>query len=397
MTDKKTNKDNAANNAPNAAQAASAPAANKGKTDKPASSTPSAAPQQPQTPPAQAEQKGSKTGLVAIALVIALGGGLYYHGHQQSLAQNAQMAAMQNEISSLQSSLQAAVKTSQQETLKQVNGALQQAEVAQSQQDKSITSLQMALAEVKGRRPNDWLLAEADYLVKMAGRKLNLEHDTVSAIVLLESADHRIAELNDPSLTPIRRAMRSDITTLKGIPRIDRDGIVLSLDTLQEEIPTLPLANAIIPDAQAVEKAEVSTSVDDWKSNLMTSLKSFSEHFVTYRTRDGSVIPLLSPKQDFYLQENIKWKLTTAITAVYREQQEVYRSSLTLAKDWAEQFYDMDNKSVQEFVTTLDELSQQTIDVDYPNKLKSAELLTDTIRDRLRQQVTPLNAEENPA
>ena len=397
MTDKKTNKDNAANNAPNAAQAASAPAANKGKTDKPASSTPSAAPQQPQTPPAQAEQKGSKTGLVAIALVIALGGGLYYHGHQQSLAQNAQMAAMQNEISSLQSSLQAAVKTSQQETLKQVNGALQQAEVAQSQQDKSITSLQMALAEVKGRRPNDWLLAEADYLVKMAGRKLNLEHDTVSAIVLLESADHRIAELNDPSLTPIRRAMRADITTLKGIPRIDRDGIVLSLDTLQEEIPTLPLANAIIPDAQAVEKAEVSTSVDDWKSNLMTSLKSFSEHFVTYRTRDGSVIPLLSPKQDFYLQENIKWKLTTAITAVYREQQEVYRSSLTLAKDWAEQFYDMDNKSVQEFVTTLDELSQQTIDVDYPNKLKSAELLTDTIRDRLRQQVTPLNAEENPA
>ncbi|GHA61229.1 uroporphyrinogen-III C-methyltransferase [Photobacterium aphoticum] len=397
MTDKKTNKDNAANNAPNAAQAASAPAANKGKTDKPASSTPSAAPQQPQTPPAQAEQKGSKTGLVAIALVIALGGGLYYHGHQQSLAQNAQMAAMQNEISSLQSSLQAAVKTSQQETLKQVNGALQEAEVAQTQQDKSITSLQMALAEVKGRRPNDWLLAEADYLVKMAGRKLNLEHDTVSAIVLLESADHRIAELNDPSLTPLRRAMRSDITTLKGIPRIDRDVIVLSLDSLQEKIPTLPLANAIIPDAQAVEKAEVSTSVDDWKTNLMTSLKSFSEHFVTYRTRDGSVIPLLSPKQDFYLQENIKWKLTTAITAVYREQQEVYSSSLTLAKEWAEQFYNMDDPKVQAFITTLDELSQQTIDVDYPNKLKSAELLTDTIRDRLRQQVTPLNAEENPA
>ncbi|GAL07755.1 uroporphyrinogen-III methyltransferase [Photobacterium aphoticum] len=397
MTDKKTNKDNAANNAPNAAQAASAPAANKGKTDKPASSTPSAAPQQPQTPPAQAEQKGSKTGLVAIALVIALGGGLYYHGHQQSLAQNAQMAAMQNEISSLQSSLQAAVKTSQQETLKQVNGALQEAKVAQTQQDKSITSLQMALAEVKGRRPNDWLLAEADYLVKMAGRKLNLEHDTVSAIVLLESADHRIAELNDPSLTPLRRAMRSDITTLKGIPRIDRDVIVLSLDSLQEKIPTLPLANAIIPDAQAVEKAEVSTSVDDWKTNLMTSLKSFSEHFVTYRTRDGSVIPLLSPKQDFYLQENIKWKLTTAITAVYREQQEVYRSSLTLAKEWAEQFYNMDDPKVQAFITTLDELSQQTIDVDYPNKLKSAELLTDTIRDRLRQQVTPLNAEENPA
>ncbi|MGF1686907.1 uroporphyrinogen-III C-methyltransferase [Photobacterium japonica] len=396
MTDKKTNKDNAAEPSQSAAKAASPQAANKAQTDKPASSTPSAAPANAPTAPAE-KSSGSKTGLVAIALVIALGAGLYYHGHQQTLAQNAQMTALQQEITTLQSSLQASLKTSQQATQKQVTGALQQTEVALSQQENSITSLQMALAEVKGRRPNDWLLAEADYLVKMAGRKLNLEHDAVSAIILLESADHRIAELNDPSLTPIRRAMRSDITTLKAIPLVDRDGIVLSLDTLQEAIPTLPLANAIIPDAEITEKAEVSTSVDDWKTNLMTSLKSFSEHFVTYRTRDGSVIPLLSPKQDFYLQENIKWKLTTAITAVYREQEDVYRSSLTLAKEWAEQFYDMDNKSVQEFVSDLDKLSQKKIDVNYPNKLKSSVLITDAIRDRLRQQVTPLNAEENPA
>ncbi len=59
---------------------------------------------------------------------------------------------------------------------------------------------------MKGRRPNDWLLAEADYLVKMAGRKLWLEHDTASATILLESADHRIAELNDPSMTPDPRS-----------------------------------------------------------------------------------------------------------------------------------------------------------------------------------------------
>ena len=53
------------------------------------------------------------------------------------------------------------------------------------------------MADVKGRRPNDWLLAEADYLVKLAGRKLFLEHDVESATQLMESADQRIASLND--------------------------------------------------------------------------------------------------------------------------------------------------------------------------------------------------------
>lgn len=99
------------------------------------------------------------------------------------------------------------------------------------QQDKSIASLQLAIADIKGRRPNDWLLAEADYLVKMAGRKLWLEHDVVSATRLMENADQRISALNDPSLTPLRRAMADDIATLKAIPLIDRDGLVLKLNS----------------------------------------------------------------------------------------------------------------------------------------------------------------------
>ncbi|KHT61805.1 uroporphyrin-III methyltransferase [Photobacterium gaetbulicola] len=401
MTDKKTNnetpadKQQSADNNTNKQGRASA----KAQAPKPAPAKQANAEQPAAAPASQPSEKqgGSKTGAIAIALVIALGAGLYYHGHQQTLAQSSQMAALQQEISQLQSQLQSSLKTSQQETLSQVNNSLQRTETSLDQQEKSITGLQMALAEMKGRRPNDWLLAEADYLVKMAGRKLWLEHDTVSATILLESADHRIAELNDPSLTPIRQAMHTDITALKSVARVDRDGLVLRLTSLQQEIGKLPLANAVLPEAEAVETTEVSASIDDWKQNLMTSLKNFSDHFITYRKRDGSVIPLLTPKQDFYLQENIKSKLETAIKSVYREQGELYTTSLAMAKDWAEQFYDMEDPAVQSFISTLETLGQENIEADYPSKLQSQALITDTISERLRQQVKPLSTEENPA
>ncbi|ELR63223.1 Uroporphyrinogen-III methyltransferase [Photobacterium marinum] len=390
MTDKKTNNETPADNNQSAAsKATDKPGQSSAKAQAPAAGS---APKKPAAQPAE-KKSGSKTGAIAIALVIALGAGLYYHGHQQTQTQNAQMAALKQQLAGMQSQLEAA----KQDTLNQVEKSLQRTDVSLSQQEKSISGLQLALAEMKGRRPNDWLLAEADYLVKMAGRKLWLEHDTASASILLESADHRIAELNDPSLTPIREAMHSDITALKAVARIDRDGLVLRLTSLQEAVPGLPLANAIMPEAEPVEEATVTTSVNDWQENLMTSLKKFSEHFVTYRTRDGNVLPLLSPKQHFYLQENIKSKLETAIKAVYREQGELYTKSLTMAKEWAEQFYDMEDPATQSFIQTLDKLSKESIQTSYPAKLKSQPLITDAISERIRQQVKPLSTEENPA
>ncbi|MDF5295470.1 uroporphyrinogen-III C-methyltransferase, partial [Vibrio parahaemolyticus] len=187
------------------------------------------------------------------------------------------------------------------------------AEVVPGQHQKSIESFHLAPADVNGRRPNDWLLAEADYLVKLAGRKLFLEHDVESATQLMESADQRIAALNDPSLVKLRKAMANDITKLRTIPLIDRDGLVLRLTALQQQVDKLPLANALLPEAEAVENTEVSEDIANWQDNLMTSLKDFSENFITFRTRDGNVVALLSPEQHFYLKEKIKAKRETAI------------------------------------------------------------------------------------
>ncbi|MBS9862142.1 uroporphyrinogen-III C-methyltransferase [Vibrio alginolyticus] len=340
-------------------------------------------------------KRGVKLGTVAIILSIIFGGGLAYKLHQQQADYQAQIAQLKSQLESTQASMKQELSRVQEETIEKATIVTHKAEVVLGQQQKSIESLQLAVADVKGRRPNDWLLAEADYLVKLAGRKLFLEHDVESATQLMESADQRIAALNDPSLVKLRKAMANDITKLRTIPLIDRDGLVLRLTALQQQVDKLPLANALLPEAEAVENTEVSEDIANWQDNLMTSLKDFSENFITFRTRDGNVIPLLSPEQHFYLKENIKAKLETAIKAVYQEQGEIYTTSLKTADKWALAFFNQDDNSVKEFNKTVNLLSQQNIQVEYPTKLQSQSQLSDVIRERLRREVTTMTGMED--
>jgi uroporphyrin-3 C-methyltransferase len=127
----------------------------------------------------------------------------------------------------------------------------------------------------------------------------------------------------------------------------------------------------------------------------MTSLKNFSENFITFRTRDGSAIPLLSPEQHFYLRENLKAKLATAIKAVYDEQQELYTTSLKTAQEWSSAYLSLDDNDVKQFNQAIGQLADQKIDVTYPVKLESQRLLADVINERLRREVTSIIKEEN--
>ena len=339
-------------------------------------------------------KRGVKLGAIAIAISIIFSGGIAFQMQQKSAEYSAQIAALQAQLQNTQSAVNKDLQTIKQETIQEASHAVEKTQVVQSQQQKSIQSLQLAVADVKGRRPNDWLLAEADYLVKLAGRKLFLEHDAVSATKLMESADQRIAALNDPSLVSLRQSMTNDITKLRTIPLIDRDGLVLRITSLQQQVDNLPLANAILPEAAVVEKKAVSEDINDWQNNLMTSMKGFSENFITFRSRDGEVIPLLSPEQHFYLRENIKGKLETAIRAVYKEQGDVYNAALKTANEWSAAYLNQDNKSVIEFEKAIKQLSEQNISVKYPVKLESQNELSDVIRERLRREVTVMTTEE---
>ncbi len=292
--------------------------------------------------------------------------------------------AQQAELAQLKQQLASALSKIDQTSSKD---AEQLAALDQTQQrlQGEMQGLQNRVLDLNDKRPNDWMLAESEYLVRMAGRKLWLEHDLVSAITLLGNADERIAALNDPSLMPIRKALAEDIAKLKGMPRIDREGLTLKLAALSDQIELLPLSTVSMPEAKAEPDQAVSTNPDEWESNLKKNWVKFTENFVTIRRRDGAVEALLSPQQEIFLRENLKTKLLQAQLSVYREQQALYEDSLDKAQRWLTQYFDTDNSATRYMQGEIDKLKGEQIQIDYPAQFKTQAMLEQVLTERLQR------------
>ncbi|MGU5768944.1 heme biosynthesis operon protein HemX [Aeromonas sp. YN13HZO-058] len=322
-------------------------------------------------------RSGAALGGVAILLALGLTGGLYLHGHKNAVAQQAELAQLKQQLASALSKID---QTSSKD-------AEQLAALDQTQQrlQGEMQGLQNRVLDLNDKRPNDWMLAESEYLVRMAGRKLWLEHDLVSAITLLGNADERIAALNDPSLMPIRKALAEDIAKLKGMPRIDREGLTLKLAALSDQIELLPLSTVSMPETKAEPDQAVSTNPDEWESNLKKNWVKFTENFVTIRRRDGAVEALLSPQQEIFLRENLKTKLLQAQLSVYREQQALYEDSLDKAQRWLTQYFDTDNSATRYMQGEIDKLKGEQIQIDYPAQFKTQAMLEQVLTERLQR------------
>ncbi|THD57158.1 uroporphyrinogen-III C-methyltransferase [Enterobacteriaceae bacterium ML5] len=323
-------------------------------------------------------------GAIAIVLVIALGAGLYYHGHQQALAKAASDEALSEQLDALQKSQQ---QDKQQiaTLLAQQDKNQQTADRQQASFGRQLNELQDKVASISGSDAKTWLLAQADYLVKLAGRKLWSDQDVTTAAALLKSADASLADMNDPSLIDVRRALNEDVSSLSAITQIDFDGIILKLNQLSNQVDNLRLADNDNDDSPMdSDSTSLSGSLTEWRQNLTKSWHNFMDDFITIRRRDSTAEPLLAPNQDVYLRENIRSRLLIAAQAVPRHQDEVYKQSLESVSTWVRAYFDTTDPSTKAFLEELDNLSQQSISMDVPDQLKSQPMLEKLMQTRVR-------------
>ncbi|HEC2558753.1 TPA: uroporphyrinogen-III C-methyltransferase [Raoultella ornithinolytica] len=331
---------------------------------------------------------GNKTSLVlsavAIAIALAAGVGLFGLNKQQVSRQNETSTALADRVAELQKA-QESQKNELEGIIKQQADQLADAKHQQETLAKQLEDVQQKVAVISGSDAKTWLLAQADFLVKSAGRKLWSDRDVTTAAALLKSADASLADMNDPSLISARRAITDDIASLSAVSQVDYDGIILKVNQLANQIDNLRLADNNDDDSPMdSDSEELSSSIGEWRVNLQKSWQSFMDSFITIRRRDETAVPLLAPNQDIYLRENIRSRLLVAAQAVPRHQEETYKQALDNVSTWVRAYYDTEDATTRAFLEDVNKLSQQSITMNVPENLQSQAILEKLMQTRVR-------------
>ncbi len=331
-----------------------------------------------------AKNSGTTLAIVAIIIALAASGGSYWYSKQQQDAATSSRQSLERQLNDLVQQSQAGQQQLSQQ-LSSATQALQDARLHQEATDKELSTLRDKVTSLTGNDSNSWLIAQADYLVKLAGRKLWSDQDVTTAAALLKSADGSLAQMDDPSVLNVRRALTNDISTLSAINQVDYDGIILQLNQLSNGVDNLRLADdEDSSNPMDADSKELSGSLTQWRENLQKSWHDFMDNFITIRRRDNTAQPLLAPNQDIYLRENIRSKLLIAAQAVPRHQNEIYKQSLDSVSSWVRAWYDTSDPATKAFLSQIDALEQQNIAMDVPDALSSQPLLDKLMQTRVR-------------
>lgn len=355
-------------------------------------STQSAAvpPKEATSSPTKNAVKPAKTGLlwatillIFLLLAAAIGGGVWFYlqwtqqQQQQAEILNSEKAAIALQVTAMQDN-SAAMATQNSQLQSRIDALSAQLQEALSQSNANGKKL----AEVSGRRPADWLLAEADYLVRMAGRKLWLEHDVKTSILMLQAADSRLQDLADPSLIPIRQLLANDIQNLQQVNPISLPSIAMTLSAMTQQLNNLPLALPKLPDI-AENGQQMTESIGDWRSNLNKLWAFFVNDLVRYQPREQAIRPLLSEQQQWLVREQLRYILLQAQSSVLMEDVGLYQQNLSQAVAMLIEHFDLESVAVEQFVSSLQNLKQTNIERVYPPALMSSQPLKDLLQRRI--------------
>lgn len=244
-------------------------------------------------------------------------------------------------------------------------------------------ALQKRLSELSGRRPSDWLLAEADYLVNMAGRKLYLENDVRTASTLLSEADSRLEDLNDPALFPVRTLIASDIATLNQINNVSEASVALAVGGLIPQVENLTLRTLTLPEPPAPAETTPSSDIKEWRENLVRAWNDLTDDLVNKTPIDGPIAPYLSESERWLIEQQLKHALSRAQSAALGLQTKVFQQNLLEAVSLIDQHYEREDVSVIQFLGALENLLNTDFSKNYPDDLQAQKALKDVIEDRI--------------
>jgi uroporphyrin-3 C-methyltransferase len=195
--------------------------------------------------------------------------------------------------------------------------------------------------EAKADGYRDWLLAEVEYLIRLANQRVRMERDGPGAVAMLLAADNILKDAENLTAFDLREAVATDLTALRLAGTVDVEGVYLELSALRRGIRGLQQREMVFQP-----KAELSSPLPDpaatfvdWLWHGASTAATRLTQLVDFR-RGEHIYPILPPGQEAYLRQNLRLKLQMAQLALLDGNQPVYTMSLDEAEAWVSRHFD---------------------------------------------------------
>ena len=215
--------------------------------------------------------------------------------------------------------------------------AAQQALTAQQRLTQAQQQRLQALETLAGQRRQDWVIAEALYLVRLGQQQLVLEENVAAALSLIDAADARLAIVAEPDFISLRRLLTADSVALRGVAVPDVVGMSLRLDALMNQLDNL---TAVAGEQKSVKlDAAESSETEGWQRYAQGAWQTLND-LIQIRHRDQAVAPLITPEQTQYLRLHLRLQIQQAKLALQQGEQESFRTSISQARAWIRRYFE---------------------------------------------------------
>ena len=298
---------------------------------------------------------GTAVWLLLILMIALISGAGYYFWHSTSnnfSQQQTQITGLELELAQVQSALA--------EQTKKLEATHQQALVIQD--------LAQQAMDMGNRRQKGWLLAEADYLMRIASHRLQISNDINGAIAALQSADQGLFESSDVTLLPVRQQLVKDIAALKLLHQPDVDGIVLTLDQMSDQVATLPYKSAdeevqqqtaeSTTLASTLTSTPASTSVEAPKTGLSDKIMDAIKALGNIKIHRGRIKTASDEQQQYQSMHILLSHLSSARLAALRVDTKQFAYDIGIAKNILNKHYDLRDNRVAKMHKDLEKFMQ---------------------------------------
>ena len=227
--------------------------------------------------------------------------------------------------------------------------------------------LNQRVDRVLGASRQEWRLAEAEHLLRLASLRLSALQDVNSARFLVSAADQILREHDDPAAFAARQALARGMEALRGLPEIDRTGLYLQLGALGEQAarlntrqPEFVAATGGMPAAAQVAEGDGASRWAEWWQRL--------SGFVRLEfTANDEVKPLLAGQTLEQLRLALRLAIEQAQWAALNAQPQIYRGALEQARVVLQRYFGLDTPANQALYTRLGQLAEQPVAHELPD------------------------------